>query len=237
MPETLRALVGNGSIPPSKHHKALVPWIKLPIDPTKSPTKHHPHVPNPLRLLTHPTVILVLFINGLFNAIFFTLAVTISTEFQGKYPFLDQTKLGLCFLPVGLGFGFGSVVTGKLVDKDYVRLMSKWKRDGKDKHDFPIEYARLRTTPIYLTLSILSTIGFGWSGEKAVNLSVPLILTFICMFEKKFHCNACSWWNLAGWSCLAMMNIHQTLLMDLFPSQGSSVTAIVREFRVPIAAF
>jgi hypothetical protein len=45
--------------------------------------------------------------------------------------------------------------------------------------DFPIEKARLRSTPIYLAIYVIAVIGYGWSLESDTNIAVPLILQFI----------------------------------------------------------
>ncbi len=141
MPETLRAMVGNGSTPPSKYNRPLVPLITLPLDPSKSVTSTIITIPNPLRLLIYPNVIMILFINGLYNALFYALSVTIATKFQDKYPFLTQAKLGLCFLPVGLGFGTGSLVTGRIIDRDYAAIL----RERGERRERKRRFSRLNT--------------------------------------------------------------------------------------------
>jgi prepilin signal peptidase PulO-like enzyme (type II secretory pathway) len=147
---------------------------------------------NPLRLFTYPDVMLLLFYNGIFYSVFYGVAATISTLFQTSYPFLSETDIGLCYLAIGGGMLFGSLLTGKFLDRDYQtiknEMMRKAEADGEKgmrpedvtkEENFPIERARLRTTPIYLAVFVAATVGYGWCLQKNVNLAVPLILQII----------------------------------------------------------
>jgi hypothetical protein len=51
--------------------------------------------------------------------------------------------------------------------------------DVTREENFPIELARLRTTPIYLAMFVAATVGYGWCLQQSVNLAVPLILQII----------------------------------------------------------
>lgn len=51
--------------------------------------------------------------------------------------------------------------------------------DVTKEENFPIERARLRTTPIYLAVFVAAIIGYGWCLEKRVNLAGPQILQAI----------------------------------------------------------
>ena len=147
---------------------------------------------NPLRLLTYPDVLLLLFYNGVVYAAFYGVTASLSVVFKTSYPFLSETDIGLCYLAIGGGMVFGSLLTGRFLDRDYQsiknQMIRKVEGDGeKDMRledvtrdeNFPIEFARLRTTPIYLAMFVAATVGYGWCLQQSVNLAVPLILQII----------------------------------------------------------
>ena len=58
---------------------------------------------NPLRLLTYPDVLLLLFYNGVVYAAFYGVTASLSVVFKTSYPFLSETDIGLCYLAIGGG--------------------------------------------------------------------------------------------------------------------------------------
>lgn len=119
-----------------------------------------------------------------------TVPASISVLFQDAYPFLNETTIGLCFLPVG-GMGIISAfASGKIADWVYRQERTKWeatmvKVDGKidpeDEHSFHIEYARLKLAYVYAAMLVLSSIGYGWCIDKQVSIAGPLV--FLCGSE------------------------------------------------------
>ncbi|EMD39625.1 hypothetical protein CERSUDRAFT_63234 [Gelatoporia subvermispora B] len=223
LPETLRAIVGDGSIPPPRVYRPLVPVIGRTrlgnADPVaKAPLKKFQ---NPLRLFFYPDVALLLAYNAILYSVFYAVTASIATLFQSVYPWLSEIEIGLCFLTIGGGMLIGGVVTGKLLDWDYERIKQKLIAQAlsegyekmrpedvtKDEH-FPIEQARLRTMPLYFAVSLASCIGYGWCLDQKVSIAGPLVLLFVY-----------------GWACVAVMNIVSTTLVDLAPEMSSSITA------------
>lgn len=193
LPETLRALVGDGGyVPrPAAIYKPLIPIIgnhrhahsaseKPPVKPFQ----------NPLRLFTYPDVLVLLFFGGIVYAVFYAVTASISVLFVESYPFLTETDVGLCFLAIGGSAVFGSVFAGKFLDRDYqnikrqmIELIEAGKgeaglrvEDVTKEENFPIERARLRMMPIYLGMFTVATIGYGWCLQTKVNIAVPLVL-------------------------------------------------------------
>ncbi|KAF8481438.1 major facilitator superfamily domain-containing protein [Gautieria morchelliformis] len=220
-PETLRVLVGNGSIPPPSWDRPLIPLLTK-YNPTPTSSRPPPKkFINPLLQFTHPSVVLLLFFNGTLYACFYGVTATLSTLFAQAYPFLNDSEIGLCFLAVGVGAAMGSFSNGKMLDADFKRIQRNLDKstpasekgrvdlhDGKLDAGFPIEYARLRLVPVFVALFVTSMIGYGWALQRRVHMACPLVLQF-----------------LVGWSTTCVMNTTQTLLMDLFHTQGSSITA------------
>ncbi|KAI0034181.1 MFS general substrate transporter [Vararia minispora EC-137] len=230
LPETLRAIVGDGGVIPPPIYRPLIPVVarKIPRDSERPP---HKPFRNPLLLFTYPDVIVLLVFNGTLYSLFYAVTASISTLFEDAYPFLNTTDIGLCFLAIGGGMVIGTVLNGKLLDRDYqvirhelIRKLEDTKKEAtlediikEDK--FPIEKARLRSTLVYSTLFVACSIGYGWCIQAKVSLAGPLILQVII-----------------GFTIVSVMNTVQTLLVDLFPSQGSSITACNNLIRCSLGA-
>lgn len=135
LPETLRVLVGDGSIPPPRLNKALLPFIgrkqrrsRRDLDGVNLNLNSGPTTPsnkslsNPFVLLTYPDVLTLLIFTGVFYAVYMSVASSISTLFKEAYPWLNQTQIGLCYLSVGSGMLASSVGTGRMLDWDYRRV-------------------------------------------------------------------------------------------------------------------
>ncbi|KAK7018881.1 MFS domain-containing protein [Favolaschia claudopus] len=222
LPETLRAIVGNGSIPLPRIYHAVIPIIgrqgrKSSSQASTAAPSTRKKFQNPLLLLLHADIALLLLINGVVYSVFYGVVASISSVFHEAYPQLSETDLGLCFITLGGGQLVGSWFCGRLLDWDYQRLRLALKEpnveqvdeaSGKVDDSFPIEKARLRLLPIFLAFYVVSCIGYGWCIDKRTHMSGPLIL-------------------LAGVGLVVMtvMNSIQTLMLDLMPTRGSAITA------------
>ncbi|OCH87253.1 MFS general substrate transporter, partial [Obba rivulosa] len=223
LPETLRAIVGDGSVPPPPFYKPLIPIVgrgRLPADPSARPPPRK--FKNPLVLFLYPDVSLLLLCQAIPYAVFYAVTASISTTFQTVYPWLSETETGLCFLSIGGGMLMGGVVTGRLLDHDYKQIKQNLRdraqneigtekvtpEDVTREEYFPIERARLRTMPIYFAVFVAASIGYGWCLDQKVSIAGPLVLLFFI-----------------GWSSVAIVNIVTTVLVDLAPEMSSSITA------------
>ncbi|GJJ09750.1 hypothetical protein Clacol_003974 [Clathrus columnatus] len=223
-PETLRVIVGNGSIPASRWNVPLIPILthySSVTDTSRPPPKKFV---NPFKAFQHPSIVLLLLYNGTVYSVFYGVTATLSELFMNAYPSLTESEIGLCFLAVGVGCAVGSYMNGRLLDLDFKRIKRKWeekmrqdgrgselvnsKITGRESEAFPFEYARLRTVPLYVAIYAIVLIGYGWSIQQKVHIACPLILQFII-----------------GLMISCLMNAAQTLLLDLFPTRGSSITA------------
>jgi multidrug resistance protein len=216
LPETLRSIAGNGSVPVPKRLRALVPIVGRKVshkayDPaTQTRAKHSI---NPFIILTYPDVIVLLTFTGIVYAVNYTITATISSAFAKIYPDLSETVLGLCYLPTGAGMIIGSTMTGKMLDWEYSRIK---KRMGEN---FTIEYARLRIMPFYLGLFIVCVIGWGWSIQARAHMAVPLVLG-----------------TMLGWTSIGILNTTMTLNIDILQSRSSGATACTNLVRCSLAA-
>ncbi|KAK0208811.1 MFS general substrate transporter [Desarmillaria ectypa] len=221
LPETLRSLVGDGSVIPSKLYRPLIPVVgKTTSDPSfvRPPPKPFR---NPLRILNNPDIVMVLSINAVINSLYYGVTASISTLFSEAYPSLNQTQIGLCYLAIGGGMLFGTSVLGHVLDQEYGRLQrsviavqnvqgpgNMEKSETGIDDNFPIEKARLRLVPFSMLIFVACCAGYGWSVQERVNLAGPLLLQ-----------------AAIGFTTMGIMTSTQTLLVDLMPSQSSSVTA------------
>lgn len=165
---------------------------------------------------------------------------------MARYPYLSQTSIGLCFLAIGGGMVLGTTVTGRILDYQYRVLKEKIARKANEtkeaqgaadllkEENFPIEWARLQSAPAYLLIITAATVGYGWCLRRGVSLAVPLILHIIS--EPNLAAFSSAWCSSpfypVGYTFIGFMNTVQTLIVDLLPNRGSSVTAAVRLFVV-----
>ncbi|KAH6642714.1 major facilitator superfamily domain-containing protein [Boeremia exigua] len=216
LPETLRSIAGNGSIPVPKHSRALLPIVgrrAQPSDPAPHSRARPTHSVNPFVLFTYPDVLVLLSFTGAVYAVNYTITATISSAFARIYPHLSPTALGLCYLPTGAGMIIGSTVTGKVLDAEYARLKA---RSGDA---FTIEYARLRLMPYYLLLFVACVIAWGWALHARAHMAVPLCLAV-----------------LLGWTSMGILNTTMTLNIDILQSRSSGATACTNLVRCSLAA-
>ncbi|OCB87918.1 MFS general substrate transporter [Sanghuangporus baumii] len=227
-PETVRTQVGNGSIPAPRWNRPLIPIIgRSTLDAASERPPPRPF-PNPFRFFTAPDLMIILFSTATIYSTFYAVSATISSLFSDKYSFLNETKIGLCYLSIGGGGIIGTASAGRFLDWQYTRVKRKYEislRTDSEKNresarisdtmsslsthsDFPIEKACLQTQHIWIILFSVCVIGYGWSLQADTSIAVPLVLLFFI-----------------GFSMVAAMTCVQTIIIDLFPSQGSSVTA------------
>ncbi|KAL5342095.1 major facilitator superfamily domain-containing protein [Aspergillus crustosus] len=245
-PETLRGVVGDGSISPGKGPLAR-PVFKvvgrrvgvvekredvcpergleenggLEVSPSQSPSPTRGSS-NPFRLLLYPDIALTLTYTGIIHAVNYTITTTISASFAEIYPNLSGTAIGLCYLAGGGGMILGSTITGKLLNRDYVTIKKRYTEshpeDGTED-GVPIEYARLRMTPVLLLLLVGCVLSWGWLLERKVHLAVPMVLQVIL-----------------GYSSISILNATMTLMIDIVRTQSSGVIACTNLVRCSLAA-
>lgn len=178
-PETCRAIVGDGSIPPPTWNMSLLGYLRerrlrgktadsheqqLYVLRDQLAAKRKTKIPNPLttlRLLFELPTGLVLVANGVIFASYYSVTSSMPSQFKQIYD-LDDLGIGLIFLPAGLGSFLSAIFNGILVDWNYRRLRAAagkpvLKNQKQDNRDFPIERARLQ---IALPMMVHNTSGF-----------------------------------------------------------------------------
>ncbi|KAL4937757.1 major facilitator superfamily domain-containing protein [Aspergillus oleicola] len=251
-PETLRAIVGDGSIPPKnplsrpllrivgRHNKGNENQLDV-ITSQQSPAAAHAepsptkrHGSNPFKLLLYPDVALTLAYTGIIHAVNYTITTTISSSFADIYSSLSETALGLCYLAGGGGMILGSTITGKLLNRDYTKIKKRFAERSNNANDdigsdgnengVPIEYARLRMRPVLLLLLVGCVLAWGRLLERKVHLAVPMVLQVILLT------------TLLGYTSISILNATMTLMIDIAKAQGSGVIACTNLVRCSLSA-
>ncbi|KAJ7718296.1 MFS general substrate transporter [Mycena maculata] len=223
LPETLPAIVGNGSIAPPIIYYPVIPILGRRSPATVTAAAPRKKFQNPLRLLLHVDVALLLSTTAVLFSVSYGITASISSVFHAAYPRLNETELGLCFLTLGVGMIIGSVVCGKVLDWDYQRVRRSMPQDPTqpDATDdaFPIEKARLRLVPILLAVYAACCVGYGWCIDRRINIAGPLVLLVVV--------------GLVG---IALINSISTLMVDLMPTQSSAIIACNNLIRCSLGA-
>lgn len=225
LPETLRSIVGNGSIRPKglsilalsfiqRRRHAFSESAAIETPPT-SKRKLPVDFLGPIKMIVGLEVTYII----VFLAVYYTgwqmLITVMSTLFKETYG-LNEIQIGLAFIANGVGCIMGTLTTGKFLDYDYRRMKKNY--TGSEE-SFPLEHARLRTIWLWAGLHCASVLIFGWTLDKKIHMSVPIVCTFVL-----------------GWASTSIISTTSTFMVDCFPKQGASATAAVNLVRCLLAA-
>ncbi|KAK8004388.1 hypothetical protein PG989_004107 [Apiospora arundinis] len=233
LPETLRAIAGNGSL---RLRGVYQPWIRQLKEPKYTHEAAAPRVPQkitsrtvlaPLKLLFEKDILVSLLFSGIVYTIWGLTTATTTPMFESTFH-LNETFIGMCFLPNGAGTIAGSLA-GTLMTTDYKAVQQAYNaaHDLPQDHellsknlpwDFPLERARLRHIPWITAIFTVSVGLYGfsmdgkllpWLTSRPGWIAVPLLLQFLIA---------------AGTN--AIIAISQTMISDMCPGQGAGSTAI-----------
>ncbi|KAF2476369.1 MFS general substrate transporter [Lindgomyces ingoldianus] len=169
----------------------------------------------PLKLVGGGEVTCIILFISLYYTVWQMTITAISTLFESSYG-LSSTQIGLTFIANGAGCIIGTILTGKFMDLDYIKVKTAY--NGPDE-DFPLEKARLRTVWIWSGMQIASTLVFGWTLNQKVHVSVPIICTFFL-----------------GWAATSTQSVVTTFLVDVFHGRSASATAALNMARCLMGA-
>ena len=233
-PETGRNVVGNGSIPPQGWNMSFINYFearkasKDSGELTRNVSRQSnrqaqqslarqrrlrfPNPLNTLKLVREKDVGILLLYNSLVYTAFYDVITSIPYLFQQTYGF-DDLKIGLCFIPFGVGCFVAPVMNGRLVDWNFQRIAKNMgitvdRKRGNHLKDFPIEKTRLQVAYPPLYTGIAALLCYGWVMQIETSLAAPLVLQFIM--------------GLTLTGAYQCMNV---LLVDLYPLSPSTATA------------
>jgi len=194
LPETLRKIAGNGSRPLYGIYAPLLGSKRgqpVPDSERYVPTKlTFRALLDSFRLLAEKDIVVSLLFGGIIYTVWSMITSSTSSLFKEEFG-LSDVAIGLVFLPNGIGCVLGSLITGKIMDRDYKREAAMYRRKRglpddmelkqQEHPGFPIEKARLRSTYFLLAVFTAATGVYGFSVEW--NLAVPLALQFLSEFR------------------------------------------------------
>ncbi|KAI2463007.1 MFS general substrate transporter [Annulohypoxylon bovei var. microspora] len=229
LPETCRAIVGNGSSWP--------PLINLPLTTLLCPSSQRNRIrksehkirvgfPNPFSifcLLRNRSTLVAVGCYGIYYTIYSCLQASLSTVFVETYN-VSGLVAGLSYLPFGVACMTSAFLAGKIIDRDYRKMaiaqgMHVDQSRGDDISKIPIEYARLRTNKYYVAFCAPLIAGYGWSLQLKAHMALPLVLQF-----------------LIGFTMQPLFTSLNTLLVDFHPDRSSSAQAANNLVRCELAA-
>ncbi|KAK0663639.1 Quinidine resistance protein 1 [Lasiodiplodia hormozganensis] len=235
LPETLRAIAGNGSVPLTGPlyeplYRKWAPWRKegavMSTDSSTDSTADKVPERMTVRMFLEPMLFLLekdVACTLFFGAIIYTVwsMVSASTTFILLHAYhLSTIQIGACFLPNGIGCAIGSTIAGRQMDKEFRLAEDSYKyahdlpRDHKLPKsdmpaDFPLERARLAQLPTMTVVFAFAVIMYGFGVSSGGSLVVPLMAQFA-----------------TGYASTAVLNLNNTLTVDLYPGKSAAATAV-----------
>jgi MFS family permease len=225
-PETCRAIVDDGSIPPQRWNRCYtnvqieraaaqqgrqVPYARRDELSASRPLQW----PNPfgsIALLLQRECGFALLYSSVLCCSFYAVLSLIPSQFQKIYNF-NELQISLCYIPFGVGSLIAAFNRGRMLDSNFRRHAKRLgipveKNKETDLAEFPIERARLEVALPTIILGSACTVGFGWTLQERTNLAGPLIFLFVIAF-----CVSSS------------LNSVACLMLDIYPKKAGTVTA------------
>ncbi|KAJ0115548.1 major facilitator superfamily transporter [Diaporthe amygdali] len=244
LPETMRSIAGNGTVRLGGIYRPLIECFGVKPkyyeqDAPKGASRMKVDLAtfiSPLKLLVQRDILTNLIFGGVVYAIWSMVTSSTTGLFKDRFH-LDETMIGLAYLPNGIGTIVGSAIVAKLMTRDFRVYENTYRSDNGLPMDytiptkaipagFPIEHARLRNLWWIVALFVASVTGYGFSMSVSRSVSnrpgyiaVPLALQFIIAATSN-----------------AVFAANQTLVSDLCPGKGASATAINNLVRCTLGA-
>lgn len=234
LPETLRAIVGNGSLSPGKTvFSRPVFDILMPTNRKEgsavctSRPKQSVDLLGPVKMMGEHDILCGLLLTALIYTVWQASLVASSSLFESDYS-LDEISVGLSFIASGVGCVSASLLTGKVLNYDYRQALEREKssRTGELARIVTeglqveqLEHARLRRLPVIIAIFVMAALAFAWCIGKHTTIALPIIWTFF-----------------GGFTATATMGMFSTLIVDYYPESGASATAALNLVRCLMGA-
>ncbi|KAI9275816.1 major facilitator superfamily domain-containing protein, partial [Phascolomyces articulosus] len=238
LPETLRSLVGNGSgyanptpmqwwyhrqekkqqqqLENEKEQQLIVESNTTTAEKKQSWTQWFLGPLQPLLYAKEKDILILLVYYSVQYAACYAVTTSIPFLFSQLYQ-LNEIMLGLSYFPNGVGCIMGSIVQGKVLNRDYRRMkrrFSVFPASQPSDLELPIEHARMRTVWIHSLIFNVLLVVYGWCLVVKAHIAIALTIQFFL-----------------GFTSQAIFNAIQTLLVDLYPTRSASITASNNIFR------
>ncbi|CDK25580.1 unnamed protein product [Kuraishia capsulata CBS 1993] len=236
VPETNRSMVGNGSSLPQRFRIiSRPPILTLPTfrrrrirpgeqNPTLEKKKKFDLL-SPIKTLANAEVALILTPSSVSYSLWLMMLTTLSVSIQKTYGWTSALKVGLTYIPAGVGGMASSILFGKLLDYNYKRVYKKFLKENealdqpRDQAEFDVLQTRI---PVFfgpVILTIVGTLLFGWSIDNEIN--VACVIVGSCLLS-------------AG--AMPFVTVSTTILVDMYPNKSSAAVACLNLTRCLTAA-
>jgi multidrug resistance protein len=227
LPETARAVVGNGATRPPRLNRSL--WDLLPSAQSRRAAAaatagggagamaKRKRVVNPfmtLKMCADKEAGIVLLVNGVVFAGYTALVSGIASQFLELYDFNDL-HIGLSFIPVGVSAGISGIATGHAIDWNFARharrvglSVDQARQLSRDLGSFPIERARCEIGLPMLGLATVAYIVYGWLLSYRTSVAGPLVMLFV-----------------AGFGVNGLFTVLTVLMVDVYPHAPATASA------------
>ena len=230
LPETSRRIVGNGSIIPKNilNKSALIYLPRLRSKLTNDTSTLAPMTKfdlfGPLRIFFQVDVFCTLLPLGIHFAAWTVVLTSLSTELESDKYNYKVMHVGLIYLPQGIACFIGSLLVGKSLNWYYryrKRLYDEHveKLPINERPPFNIVSTRLTLTIVPATLMIIGLVIFGWCIQFKRHIISIIISTILVSF-----------------SASVLVAICTTMLVDLYPNNGSGSASCLNLMRCLLAA-
>ena len=121
LPETLKSVLEEGRIQIPILYQPVIPIIGRQVSqgPAVAWGVTAKVFRNPFRLFLEPDILLLLSLNAIVFAVFYGINTSTSSLLSAAYPFLNETKIGLCYLAIGGGMIMATSIMGRVLDWEY----------------------------------------------------------------------------------------------------------------------
>ncbi|KAG8855703.1 hypothetical protein FRB96_006747 [Tulasnella sp. 330] len=192
LPETLRSIVGDGSIPPPAFNASPMMLIKrqrtvkraqergenINEEKIERPPKKKYQPLSAFLILFTPEITLIFIFVSFMYLEFYCVLTVYSTALTNTYH-LTELQIGLCYLPSGLGSVVSSIINGRQIDYYYRKEEQRVGGDYRKKGDeFRIELTRLRCIFPFLACFLVASTSLGWCLQAKAPLAATLVVNF-----------------------------------------------------------
>ncbi|KAF6810474.1 major facilitator superfamily transporter [Colletotrichum sojae] len=232
LPETKRSIVDDGSVRAPRYLRAPLKWLDAPkttLTPTApAAAKFRIDFGAPVRLLVEPECLCIVLFTGVSYTVWQVTMVATATLYAERYG-LDELSIGLTYISNGVGSVCGSVLTGKLLNREYKRQLEREQRAAAARpegDDSPptnevqnIELARIKPVVIPTVIYVAFVVALGWIIESNVHIAASITMAFF-----------------VGGLSTVILAVFSTLIVDIFRTQSFSATASMNLSRCLLSA-
>ncbi|RHZ45557.1 uncharacterized protein CDV56_102651 [Aspergillus thermomutatus] len=192
LPETCRAVVGNGSVPAARWNQSGWQVLgqkwgsrKQKPEPDYQTIQKGRRRPNPFAsalIATEKETLIILVYGSLLYSGYMAVLSTLTSQLQSRFHF-NSIQVGLCYLPLGMGSLTSRWTVGRILDWNFRREARRQglpieKNRQQDIQHFNIELARLAVTIPLVYCACLCIIAYGWVMEYKTALAGPVVMLF-----------------------------------------------------------